>query len=153
MAWLFEADCPDCSHHWEGMQTSLHIGPLSLKNCATLFCPRCRHCLYYPKVVERSAWKHWYDEFFRSTAASSGEKNWLLPILARVDASFQSARWYAPNAIDFGELDCPTCGGRMTPLTAEDGKWLICPKCGGDQTFLSSFSAHASLLVDIDGFL
>ena len=152
MAWGFEAECRDCGYCWEGVQASLRIGPwswhvLSPANSRSLFCPRCYNRLYYPKSIERSAWHRWYDQLLQSEP----ESVWLLPVLARVNASFESAGWYTPRPIELGEVACPGCSALMVESNGERDP-LICPACGSTEPVLSASTSHLSLAFAEHGF-
>lgn len=157
MAWGFEADCRDCGHHWEGIQASVRIGLWSwygppLEDRLSLFCPRCYYRLYYPKSVERAMWRQWYEGFLASGPPSKIDSGWLASVLERVNASFTSARWYVPKAIDLGEVLCPGCNLAMVP-GADDGDRLICPQCDSNRPVLTGFSSHVNLAIGEDGFV
>lgn len=152
MAGGFEADCPECGHHWEGIEASMRIGTASLVSpedteCSR-FCPRCYYRLYYPTAMERRSWKRWYEGFLRQSPIRSG---WLVSLLARIDASFESAGWYQQKELDLGEVTCPGCGGVMAQGVAS-GDRLICPRCGSDTPVLTGFTSLIQLLVDKNGF-
>lgn len=136
----------------EGAEASLRIGPgswhvLPPDNSRSLFCTRCYNRLYYPKSIERSAWCRWYDQLLQSEP----ESFWLLPVLARVNASLESAPWYAPLPIELGDVACPGCSGLMVESNGERDR-LICPACGSAETVLSAFTSHLSLAFAKNGF-
>jgi len=150
VAWSFDADCPDCGHHWEGIEATLRIGPWTRGggDAQHLFCRRCYNRLWLPRSMERKAWRRWSERFL---AEPSGRGAWLLGLLARIDASFASAGWYVPHPIDPGAVGCPGCGSPMVPGAAE-GDHLECPACGSLAPVLAGFTSHVSLAVGEDGF-
>jgi hypothetical protein len=151
MAWGFEADCPDCGHHWEGIEASFRIGLWSNESKdedSSLFCPRCCNRLYYPKSMERKAWQRWYERFLREFPFKSG---WLLSLLAQINASFESAEWYQVRAFDPGEVLCPGCSVPMV-CGASGGDRLICPRCGSNAPVRMGFTAHYETGLGEDGF-
>ncbi len=152
MGWGFEAACPDCGHGWEGVESSLRIGlgsDSTPSDSKDVFCPHCCNRLYYPRSMERKVWQRWYERFLRQFPFQSG---WLVSLLARIDASFQSAPWYAPQALNLGEVTCPGCDRRMAP-GIRGGDRLICPRCGSNAPVLSGFTSHVTLALGEDGFV
>ena len=156
MAWGFDAVCPDCGHRWEGIATSVHIGPSSwdgplFQDCRSLFCSQCYKRAHYPKAVERAAWWRWYKQFLVGLSDGSAGSVWLLPLLERVKASFVSKKWYVAQAIDLGEVFCPGCNREMV-AGAEEGDRVICPRCVSNRPMLTEFTSHVNLAVGKDGF-
>lgn len=152
MAHGFEADCPDCGHHWEGIEASFRIGfPSNAsdpdKDEGSLFCPHCNYRIYYPRLMERKSWKRWYDRFLGRFPFRSG---WMLALLARIDASFESVGWYQFRPFDPGEVTCPECGAPMVH-GAVGGDRIICPRCGSNAPVLTGF-AFVELGLDENGF-
>lgn len=152
MAGGFGADCPDCGHHWEGIEASFRIGLGSVmfqgETECNLFCPRCYYRLYYPRQMERKAWKRWYERFIQEFPFRSG---WLVSLLTRIDASFESAGWYQLRPFDPGEVTCPGCSVPMIH-GAISGDRLICPRCGSNAPVLTGLATFVELGLDETGF-
>jgi hypothetical protein len=150
MAWGFNADCPDCGHHWAGIETTLFLGPRSAVAGPNqhVFCPRCYHRLWLPLALDRSAWRRWYDRFLAEAPARPG---WVLGLLGRIDAEFASAGWYESRAIEPGVIDCPGCRSPMLPGASGDDH-LLCPACGSLRPVRSGSTSHVILAGEVDGF-
>ena len=151
MGWGFQSHCPDCNHHWEGVDTNLRIGQWnwygpSLQNSHCLFCPRCYRRLYYPSMIDRAAWHKWY-----SSAIVTGIPDWLAPILVRIDESFPKDNWYSPQVIQLDNVCCPICILNMVSSSEEHDR-LICPNCGSNRPILSEYDSHVNLWVSDEGF-
>lgn len=147
MAWGFEGDCPDCGHHWEGIETTLSVGPMwqIAGDTQKMFCRRCYYLLYLPRSVERYAWRQWYERFL---AESPYRGQWLLDLLANIDASLSSTRWYTAHVISPGALRCPRCEDEMAPRSDH----LKCPACGSFAPILAKLTSHVSMAFDENGF-
>lgn len=153
MASGFEADCPDCGHHWEGVQATFRIGLWSNESeddggQNSLFCPRCYYRLCYPRLMDRKSWRRWYERFVRQFPFRSG---WLLSLLARIDASFESAAWYQLKPFDPGEVTCPGCSMPMVPAAVGKDR-LICPRCSSNAPVLTGFTTFVEMGLDETGF-
>lgn len=150
MAGIFEIDCPDCGHHWRGVQARLCIGEPSTAAGETQdsYCPCCYNMLSLPKTLERKTWQRWRERFL-SKPQMSGE--WLLKLLDQVDASFSSASWYTTQPIQLGTIRCPECDLPMVPHS-ENGDHLICPICGSLNPILTEFTGFLNMFVGDNGF-
>jgi hypothetical protein len=152
VGWGFKADCPNCYHHWEDMEVSLHIGgfPFGPSPDAThsLFCRRCYRRIYYPASMERKSWRRWYERFLRESLFQSA---WVLSLLNRIDTSFEPEPWYVPRPVDLGEVACPWCRHPMVP-GIDTGDRVTCPRCGSNLPVLIGYTFHAECAVDEDGF-
>jgi len=147
MAWGFEVDCPECGHHWEAIVKSLWVGPAwdVAGDTQELFCRRCCYRVSLPRSVERFAWRQWYEHFL---AESPFRGQWLLDLLANIDASLASSKWYNAHPISPGALRCPRCEVEMAPSSEN----LECPVCGSFAPVLAEFTCHVSMEVDENGF-
>jgi hypothetical protein len=148
VGWGFRVRCPDCDHEWAGVQCSCWIGPTEAQNAASLFCPRCYLVLYFPKVIERSRWKDWYDKF---TAELEGDSPFLRTVTAQVNDSLASAAWYTPTRVRLGDIACPSCRLPMEPGCDAEAR-LVCPECGSRSTVLTEFESHVCMFKSVDGF-
>jgi hypothetical protein len=150
MAGVFDADCPDCGFHWEGIAMCLHIGPrfrLSPDDTRSLSCPRCYRRVYYPASMERKAWQRWCEQFLHESPFQS---SWLSSLLARIDTSIEAQQWYVPSEFNPGEVVCPACN---LPMVSEGsiGERVTCPQCGSAAPAVT-FTGFATLTADENGF-
>lgn len=150
MAGTFDADCPDCGFHWEGIETHLRIGfwfSLSPDDTRSLSCPRCYRRLCYPSTIERKTWQRWREQFVHE---SSFQSSWLSSLLARIDTSINALPWYVPSEFSPGEVPCPSCN---LPMVSQGSicERVSCPQCGSDAP-LVRFTGFATVAVDENGF-
>lgn len=156
MGWGFEADCPDCEYHWDGVETNMRIGPwswygASLENGRSMFCPHCYRRLSYPRTLDRAAWKQWYELQLRDFNEKTACPVWLLRALERFDELFPKDRWYVPVPIDLGDVNCPGCNRQMV-ISDTGGQSVTCPQCESCRPRLTGFESHENLLPDEYGF-
>lgn len=149
MAWGYNAVCPDCDHRWEGVKASLHLGPRAHEPDGTraLFCPHCSLRLDLPRALDRKAWQHWYKRFL---AESPCRTEWVLDLLARIDAGFTSCSWYTPRLIDPGVVACPDCRSPLMPGTSNENH-TACPSCGSLKP-VAGVTSHITIERSADGF-
>src|SRR5579862_4618501 len=112
MAWIFEANCPDCAHHWEGCVASIRLGPLlswSGDDTQWLFCPRCCNSLSLPRMIDRNRWRLWIGKGRSGPAANHSPSaetplrsqwEWIAKLLAHINAQLTSGEWYTPRLIE-----------------------------------------------------
>jgi hypothetical protein len=149
MAWGFNAVCPDCGHNWEGIETSMRFGPhlYGTENCQTLFCPHCSMRVHLPRVLDRKSWRHWYERFL---PGSQYRTEWVLSLLAHIDAGFTSCGWYTPLPVDPGMVSCCSCQSPMVPC-APGEDYVGCPLCKSLRPVPRVYR-HISLGGPSDGF-
>jgi len=150
MAWGFDAVCPDCGHNWKAIEVSLHLGPrpYGAEHTQTLFCSHCCIRLCLPRLLDRKAWRHWYERFL---AESQFRPEWVMHLLAHIDAGFVSYGWYTPRLIDPGVVNCSGCGSPMVP-SIPSGNHVACPSCQSLRPVLVGATSHIILDGPTGGF-
>ncbi len=150
MASGFKAKCRECGHNWEGLRTSLTLGPHSHKtpNTNSWSCPSCYRMLYLPQSLERKRWQEWHEQYLKNTREIAN--NTMLDLLAKIDTDYEALGWYTPHTINIKSLNCPGCSSAMVKYGEQNFR-DTCPACGGNDTESFGYS-FVSISTSDDGF-
>ena len=127
--------CPDCDREWNGLETSFRFGPWSLLEYPAIddgfrswFCPRCNFRIYFPRTIERSVWRRWYEAILNGP---DGGDAFLGASAGHQQPPVQVVSQLAQRVTE--ELHPPITRRRLEARVEHEASEHIVAGCGGPQ--------------------